>query len=277
MAATTTPKQGHHVFNAIDIALLRPFERIRSLRSTEVDGQHFLNDYLLYCYSLAKTMADTSVAVAARQFVATASAEENALREIARLRWRYPMLARITPEFLPDVHVRNSDQFGAACDRYERQVLTLVHRSLETALTMKRGKPSDAGMPMASIACQQMLNAAYDPAAALIVVTNSMLMEAQTIQGALHRPITCIADTLERRAMWREAFLTFREIRDSATGNIIGGIRDVLTKIELLKAQSMTFTALITNEIQRKSQSGEAAEEFGAMLHLLHARLQQTY
>src|SRR5947208_4867078 len=108
---------------------------------------------------------------------------------------------------------------------------------------MKRGKPSDAGMPMASIACQQMLNAAYDPAAALIVVTNSMLMEAQTIQGALHGPITCIADTLDRPAMWREAFLTFREIRDSAAGNIIGGIRDVLTKIELLKAQSMTFTA----------------------------------
>ena len=274
MAASTTPKQGHHVFNAIDIALLRPFETVRSLRSTEIDGQHFLEDFLLHCYSLAKTMADASAGLAARQFVASASAEENALREIARLRSRYPMLGRITPEMLDDIHRRNSDQFGAACDRYERELLTTVQRSLETALALRRGK---LPMPVVSIACQQMLNASYDPAAALIVVTNSMSTEAQPTQGALHGTIIRVADTLDRPAMWREAFLAFRETKDSVTGNMIRGVRDVLNQIELLKAQSMAFPALITNEIRQKSQSGEVEEQFGAMLHLLHAKLQQTY
>jgi hypothetical protein len=178
---------------------------------------------------------------------------------------------------LLDKHLRNSDQFGAASDRYEREILTLIQRSLETALVVRREEPSNPRTPVGSIACQQMLNAAYDPAAALIVVTNSMLSEAQSAQGTLHGVIVRIADTLDRPALWREAFLGFREMRDSGTGKIISGIRDVLTQMELLKAQSMSFTALIKNEIRHKSQSGEAEEEFGAMLYLLHRRLQQTY
>jgi hypothetical protein len=275
MSASATPKQGDHVFNAIDIALLRPFESIRSLRSVDVNGEHFLHDYLLHCYSMARKMAEAPAVITARKFVASANAEENALREFARLRPRYPSLAGITPVLLREIHLRNSDQFGTAADRYEREVLALVQHSLEAAVAPVGGKPAGAGVPAVSIACQQMLNATYDPAAALVVVADSVSTESLSIQGTLHGTIAGIAGTLDRPAMWRDAFSTFREGRPTATGKLISGIRDVLMQIDLLRAQSMTFPALIKDEIGQKSRPGQASAVLGGMLHLLHARLQQ--
>ncbi|HZQ53008.1 MAG TPA: hypothetical protein VFB14_12470 [Bryobacteraceae bacterium] len=274
MSSSATPKQGDHVFNAIDIALLRPFESIRSLRSVNVDGEHFLHDYLLHCYSMARKMAEAPAVLTARKFVASANAEENALREFARLRSRYPSLARITPALLREIHLRNSDQFGAAADRYEREVLTLVQRSLEAAVA-PGAKPSGAAIPAVSIACQQMLNATYDPAAALVVIADSLSTESLPTQGALYSTVTGIAGTLDRPAMWRDAFASLREARPTATGRLISGIRDVLMQIDLLRAQSMTFPALIKDEIGQKSRSGQAGAVFAGMLHLVHARLQQ--
>jgi hypothetical protein len=52
--AAATPKQGDHVFNPVETPIIRPFETIRSLRSTFVDGEHFIHDYLLHSYSMAK-------------------------------------------------------------------------------------------------------------------------------------------------------------------------------------------------------------------------------
>src|SRR6059058_1268886 len=79
MSASATPKQGDHVFNAVEIAIMRPFESIRALRSALVDGEHFLHDYLLHSYSMARNMADAPVLVAARNLVALAGAEEDSL------------------------------------------------------------------------------------------------------------------------------------------------------------------------------------------------------
>jgi hypothetical protein len=257
---------------------MRPFKSLCSLRSPDVDGQHFVHDYLLHCYSLAKKMGEAPAMVIARKFVATANTEENALREFTRMRPRYPSLARITAPMMRAIHVRNSDQFGTAADRYERELLTLVQQSLETALVSTGGKPpSTVSAPAVSIACQQMVSASYDPAAALVVIVNSMSAESVPTQGLLHPTILGIADTLDRPAMWREALSGFRETRPSATGRLITGIRDVLTQIDLVKAQSMTFPALIRDEIGNKSRSGPDNVIFGAMLHLLHARLQQMH
>lgn len=64
MSATATPKQGDHVFNAVDTALMRPFETVKSLRSPIIQGQHFVHDYLLQSYSMATQIAGCESAVA---------------------------------------------------------------------------------------------------------------------------------------------------------------------------------------------------------------------
>jgi hypothetical protein len=92
--------------------------------------------------------------VIARKFVATANAEENALRELTKMRPRYPSLARITAPMMRGIHLRNSDQFGTAADRYERELLTLVRQSLEAALVSTDRKPSTAGAPVATKECR---------------------------------------------------------------------------------------------------------------------------
>lgn len=183
---------------------MRPFQSLCSLRSPDLDEGHFVYDYLLHCYSLAKKMGEAPAMVMARRFVATANAEENTLRELTRMRPRYPSIARLTASMLRDIHVRNSDQFGTAANRYERELLTLVQRSLEAALVPIGSKPSTASTPAVSIACQQMVGASYDPAAALVVIANSMSTESVPTQGLLHSTIIGIVDTLDRPAMCRE-------------------------------------------------------------------------
>jgi hypothetical protein len=64
VSATATPKQGDHVFNAVDTALMRPFETVKSLRSPIIQGQHFVHDYLLQSYSMATQIAGCESAVA---------------------------------------------------------------------------------------------------------------------------------------------------------------------------------------------------------------------
>ena len=134
MSATATPKQGDHVFNAGDTALMLPFETVKSLRSPIIEGQHFVHDYLLQSYSMARQIAEVAILVAARNLVASAGAEEDALRELLNLRPRYPALVRINSVVLRVVHQRNSDRFGAAAARYEFEVLSSIQQALETAV-----------------------------------------------------------------------------------------------------------------------------------------------
>jgi hypothetical protein len=99
--------------------------------------------------------------------------------------------------------------------------------------------------------------------------------EAAPAQSVFHAVIVGMAQTLDRPAMWKSPFEAFRESRTTATGAAIGKIREVLGRIEAFKAQSSVFAALVKNEIAQKRRSPGADETFSAMLHLLHARLQQ--
>jgi hypothetical protein len=275
MASGATPRQGDHVFNDLSLALLRPFDIIQSLTSPHVDGRHFIHDYLVHAHGLVKTMADAPKLSEARTLAAFAGDEENALREIAALRTRNPALARITPPFLRTIHDHNSNTFGDAGRRYDVEVLTAVQQSLQAAVAPAAPAAAASRTAAAGIACQQMIAAAYDPAAALIVITDSVSQEPTQGQPNFHRTIAAIADTLDKPAMWKDPYENFRESRPTATGKKIDLILEVLRRMDLLKAQSSAFTGMIANEIRHKATAPKAAEEYGAMLHLLHMRLQQ--
>lgn len=282
MSASATPKQGDHVFNAVETAILRPFDTIRSLRSAHIDGQHFLQDYLLNSYSLVRMQAEAPVLIAAREFVASAGAEEEALRELKSLSMRHPALMRVTPSVLREIHTQNSVKFGNAAERFEIEVLRAVQHSLEAAVAPRGAPPPRTGAsPSPGIAYQQMLDAAYDPAAALVVITNSMSRENPPLQGAFQPLIFRIAESLETPGMWKEPYANSDKERLSpagktVTGNTITGIRDVFMKLDYLKGPSMAFAAWIRDEIARNARSPGAGAGYGAMLHLLHGQLQRT-
>jgi hypothetical protein len=274
MSASATPKQGDHVFNAVETAILAPFETIRSLRSGFCDGQHFLHDYLLHSYSIARNIADAFTSLAARSLSASAGAEEDALREIRKLWAQYPALRRVDAQLLRDIHLQNASHFGAAVRRFEVELLKTVQQALESAVA-PRAAQAAGQTPSPGIACQQMLASAYDPGSALIVVVDRMSGEATPAQSAFYPVIVGIAQTLDRPAMWSSPFDAFRESRATATGAVIGKIREVLARIEAFKAQSSVFAALVKNEIAQKGRAPGADDTFGAMVHLVHARLQQ--
>ncbi len=275
MSATAIPKQGDHVFNALDAALMCPFESMRSLRSPMVEGQHFIHDYLLHSYSMAKEIAGLPILAEGRKLVASAGAEEDALRELLRLRPQYPALVRINSAALRAVHNRNSDRFGAAVARYEFEVLSAIQQALEVAVTPAGGPPRVTGKAASpGIAFQQMLESAYDPAAAVVVITNSASRETTAGQGTFHSVIAGIADTLERPMMWRDPFANFREARPTATGRMITTIREMFMRMDLLKARSLALE-VDTREIAQKTDPSQTDAVFGSMLHLVHTRVQQ--
>ena len=220
-------------------------------------------------------MADTPILITARKLVATSGAEEEALREIANLRFRYPALTRVGPPLLREVHLRNSDQFGDAAARVDFELLSAVQESLESAAAPVAARPAGAMRSSPGIACQQMLAAAYDPAAALVVIANSMSRETPLVQPIFHSVILQIAQTLDRPGMWQDPYATLRKDRPSATGKIVSDIRDMLRRIDLLKMQSTTFATLIKEEIAQKARSPQAESVYGPMLHVLHAQLQR--
>jgi hypothetical protein len=280
MSASATPKQGDHVFNAVETAILAPFETIRSLRSAVTEGQHFLYDYLLHSYSIAKNMAEAFTGTGARILSASAGAEQDALREIGKLSAQYPVLGRVNAQGLREIHLQNASEFGLRARRFEVELLKSVQQALEVAVAQRA--PRAAAPPaVPGIACQQMLAAAYDPGSALIVVVDRISGEATPAQGVLHPLILDIAKTLDRPGMWSTPYENFREPRESAgrdsrpTVDAIRKIREVFARIEGFKAQSSVFAGLVKNEIAQKAHSAGAEEAFGAMLNLLYARLAQ--
>ena len=280
MSASATPKQGDHVFNAVETAILAPFETIRSLRSPLVDGQHFLYDYLLHSYSIAKNIADAFTGLAARSLSASAGAEQDALREMGKLSGQHVALRRVDAQRLREIHLQNASDFGSAARRFEVELLKTVQQALQVAVAPRAPR---ARLPdtIPGIACQQMLAAAYDPGSALIVVMDRMCGEPVPAQSLFHPVIVGIVQTLDRPAMWMTPYQNFKEPRETAgreprpTIAAIRKIREVLARVEAFKAQSSVFAALLKNEIAHKGRSAGAEETFGAMLHLLHARVSQ--
>jgi hypothetical protein len=276
LSDTAIPRQGDHIFNAIDTALMRPFETVRSLRSPIVEGGHFIYDYVLHCYSLHRGMAELPILVAGRKLIASAGAEEDALRELLRLRPRYPALVRIDSAALRAVHNQNAERFGAAVARYELEILSTIQQALERSVAPPGAPPRVAGMSASpGIAFQQMLNAAYDPAAAIVVITNSASREATAARGTFQPVIAGIADTFEQPMMWKDPFASFHEERETATGKMIMTIREMLTRMDILKGQSLSFASWIRGEIAQKTVRPHTDAAFGSMLHLIHTRVQQ--
>ena len=272
MASPAVPRQGDHVFNAIATALMHPFDTIGSFRSVLVDGRHFIHDYLLRCYSFTKDIAESRIVEESRKHSASAGAEEDALRELAKLRGRYPALARINAAQLRDIHGANATEFGAAAQRFEAELLATLLLALENVVA---APPPGQRAPSPGIAYQQMLSSAYDPAAALIVVTNSASRETLAHQGAFHPTIAAIAETLDRPGTWREPYDAFHEQRKTTTGTIIGEIRASLAGLDGMKGRSILFGDLIRDEITHKASGAHAQTVYGAMLHMLHQWQQQ--
>jgi len=269
MSASAAPSQGDHVFNAIEGALMAPFETIRSFRSTVLDVQHFLSDALLQTFSFARRMADQPELRSARSLVAGPNSGPDAVRIWARLQAGATSPA-INAGQLRIVHDRNSVEFGAAARRFEIEMLTAIRQALETALDANVRAGGRQASP--GIACQQMLNAAYDPAAALVLLLCSMDRETRPMEFC--NTVLGVARTLDRPGMWRDPYVGFRENRPTDTGRQIVLIRDVLTRIDLLKAQSMTFAGLIRNDISHNMRLPGVRPTIEPMLHLIHARLQ---
>lgn len=270
------PRQGDHVFNSLETAVMRPFDVIASLQSPHVSGQYFIYDYLLHSYSLAKQTAESPALTAARRFAATASGHESAQRLLASLRSRYPSLTRVSGAMLQTIHTQNAEQFGAAVTRFELEFLTALYQALEK--TMAANGPKAPGFaPNPGIAYQQMLDSAYDPAAALAVIASSAAREDPAVQGQFHGVVVAIADTLDRPGMWKDPYLNYRGGAASATGGAVQAIGDALLQLDSLKAPGVTFTVWARDEIANhaRASSPKTESDFGAMLSLLYRHLQQ--
>jgi len=276
VSSAASPKQGDHVFNAIDTAVIRPFEKLKKLRSEITEGEHFVHDYLLHVYSLAVRIAQTPIMAVGRSLVASAGGEEDAIRELVRLQTQYPVLARINASALRSVHQRNADRFGAAAARYEFEVFRAIQQALELAVTPPGARPPGANRSASpGIAFQQMLDNAFDPAAALVVLTKSASQELPAVQRGFVPLIAGLAEALDRPLMWKDPFAGFHEARPTATGRMIVTVANMLLQLEQLKAQSILFGNLIEAEIRQKTRPPQTDAIFGSMLHLIHARLQQ--
>lgn len=275
MAAGTTPKQGDHVFNAVDDAIMHPYDTVASLRSELVDGQQFIHEYLLHSYSFAHDLSRNPLWSSARRYVSMPGAEQETLRELKNLSSRNPALARITPVLLRNIHNRNSDRFGAAAAEFEMEVLRVIREALEKAVALA-GAPRDVRPTRGpGLAFQHMLDTSYDPAAALSVITRSMTTEQPGIQSNFHPVIFGIAETLDRPGMWKEPYLGFREMRSTGTGEAVKDIGSLLLRLDGMKAQSLLLAKWIADEIEQKKRTAGAEAVYGSMLHLLHARLEK--
>jgi hypothetical protein len=277
MSAGATPKQGDHVFNDVAATILHPFETIRSLRSPDVEGSQFLHSYLLHTYSLVKQAVENHDLDTARQLVATVGAEQDALKEVSRLRNQYPALAQVTGDRLRKIHSSNSSQFGAAAQRYEVEFLKAIRESLEVAVAPNQARTRHPRTASPGIAYQQLIDAAYDPAAALIVVTSNMARESTQVQRTFDAVIVALADTLDKPAQWEDPFTSFAENRPTNTGKIIVLIRNVRLHLKYMNTPGFSLERWIAAEIAKTAQLAlpRMAAECGAMLHLLHQQLQR--
>ena len=120
-----------------------------------------------------------------------------------------------------------------------------------------------------------MLGAPFDPAVALVVILNSIAQEPLPHQSAFHRLINAIAETLDRPATWKDPVLAFHADKPSNTGSLITQLGDTLVRLDHFRSQSTAFGLSIRSELTHKGQSDDAKTQYGAMLHLLHMRLQQ--
>jgi len=268
-----TPKQGDHVFNDVATAILSPFETISSFYLSRGSGRDFIARYLLHTHNLAKELADRQVLRTMRRFSASEGAQDDALRELGKLAGRNPRLASVNPGLLNSIHTRNSNAFGAAVMRYELTLLGELRHALEAAVAGGRStQPRNSGM-----AFQQMLDAAYDPAAALVVVTLSMFHETTHLQANFIPTIVALVDSFERPGLWKEPYRNYHGSTDTTTGAMIQEIGVAQLALDSLKSPGSLFTSNLPDEIAAgpRFMPQQTSVEYGEMLHKLHQYLQR--
>lgn len=276
MGGSHTPKQGDHVFNAVNDVLMLPFESLSGLQvPPPADGSRFVQIYLLHSADRIRRIADNEGLSAARKLSASQGAEEDALRVLAGLSDRRPALRRVNPGLLRKVHLENASQFGSAALRYELEVLGAVRSSIEGLLG---GAAAPAGLgTKAGLAFQELLNHAYDPGSALVMIAKTMQNENPGVQGTFLGLIESIADKLERPAMWRDPFIAFSEAntRQSETARIVEIIAEGLRQLQYLKVPGFSLDSSIREEIKQIARGLPLPpNEASALLYGLQNRIQ---
>ena len=281
MPPTDEPRQGDHVFNDVAIAVTRPFEIIKAMRSADADGQHFVHEHLLCTYSFLRRATYTPEFRAAREFSATGGMEST-LRVLAEIRERFPRAASVTGAQLRALHDRNSAEFGAAATRFEIAFLRTVSRCLETLLRSGDTPTASHAGTNPGIVYQQMFDDAYDPAAALRVVADSRLRETPNSRGVIDRWIGGVVETLTTPPLWREPYRALpaygKTLPSTAAERIIHTIGSALLRLDSAKTRGLSLTMTMTNELlsNGRQRSADLERKFGALLSLIHQRLQQV-
>jgi hypothetical protein len=279
MGGSHTPKQGDHVFNAFGEVLWRPFESLTALNSPPADGARFIQFYLLGCADRIQHLGAVEALTTARRLTVSQGDEEDALRALAGFSDRRPVLRRVNPAMLRKIHLENARDFGEAARYYELEVLRAVQSAIEgLVVASTQGAAQVDSDTKAGIAFQRVLNHAYDPGSALVIIAKSVQNENPAAQGAFLGLIESIADKLERPAMWRDPFDAFPESNAlrSETGRIVRTISEGLRQLFYSKVPGLSLDVALRQEI-KQSARGMALQgsEASALLFGLQNRIQK--
>jgi hypothetical protein len=263
-------KQGDHVFNDLQTAIERPIHSIRSATNAGVDGHHFLIDYLPHGADLARRILRDPIWLAVRQYVAAPGQEQDGLNRLNRVATNRGFVARVTYQKLVHAHLENAERFGQAANRFEFEFLSAMVHALTVAI--KRPDSSnnsnlifnERASPI--IAFQSMVNAAFDPAAAMIVLIDRADKENALGQGSILNLIEAIWGTIDpnRPALWADAWNQFRETRPQPVVKLVNDVRSALNGFSALKVAGQSEILQTLSEAASGRKSGVKPDEWTA-------------
>lgn len=275
------PKQGDHVFNDLETAIVAPVETITSFQGDTVNGQHFLDDYLLHTKCMFQKLAGDELWRSSRSYTASDGDEEDVLKELRKLQPKMPSLPRLEPVLLREIHDDNANRFGERRERYEYDFFNCLQDLLTGVANGDAAGPAPRSMLGAHIAFQRMVDRAYDPAAALVVVTKRSLMDDSIGQGVTQRLISSLAQAAMANdpTQWTHPFELFPLSKAGETKRVADGMHATLEHRRQINVQGQTVLRVMCAELATKENPritpGERREASGYMLHLVNQRLRQ--
>ena len=278
-------KQGDHVFNDLQTAIERPIDSIRSATNAGLDGRHFLIDYLPHGTDLARRILRDPIWSAVRQYVATPGQEQDALNRLHRVATNRGFVARVTYQKVVQAHLQNAERFGQAASRFEFEFLSAMVHALTVAIKRPDSSNnsnlifSDHATPV--IAFQSMVNAAFDPAAAMVVLMDRADKENALGQGSVLNLLEAIWGTIDpnRPAMWADAWNQFRDTKPQPVVRLVNDIRAALNGLSALKVAGQSEILQTLSEAASGRKSGVKPDEWTAhyayMIAALTTRVEQ--
>lgn len=274
-------KQGDHVFNDLEGAILAPFETLAQLRSEELQGEDFVNDYLLHAKTLAKNLAEDEFWLATRSIVATSHDEDDVIKELRKLQLQFPSIPVINNEVMNSTHLANAREFGEASEEYERDFLIAMREMLTAVAT---DAPSDLTPVLtAHIAFQKIVNTAYDPAAAMVAIAKQAMLEDLLDEPATLDLIAALGQIIVRPNphQWHAPYEVYRLHKTSHTQKLAQSIHQTLQRRDLLSMHGQNLLRVVRSEMTEKDVVGISAEDrkkqYGYMLHLVNQRIMQMH